>query len=90
MPTLLSKHGIAGIQAAALRSNERSQKKNRFRSCAVSKRIQRARGCGRSKNVEGSAILPQIVRTYAEKVALNRVAEGDQDDCSDQYDQADI
>jgi hypothetical protein len=63
VPIFASSDGMAGIHAAALRRRERSQKKNRFSSCAVSKRIQRARGCELRKNVDGSAILPQIVRT---------------------------
>ncbi len=47
---------MAGIQAASLISSERSQKKKRLRSCAVSNRIQRARGCGLNKNSEACDI----------------------------------
>src|SRR5713226_6050066 len=49
---LISRGALAGIHAASLTSSERSQKKKRLRSCAVSSRIQRARGCWLNKNVE--------------------------------------
>src|SRR5262249_14829473 len=45
MSILISSGAMDGIQAAMLTRSERSQKKNRFSTCAVSSRIHRARGC---------------------------------------------
>jgi len=51
---------MAGIQAASLTSSERSQKKKRLRSCAVSRRIQRARGCGLDKKAGCDMAFPSL------------------------------
>ena len=49
-PVLMSRGATAGIHAASLTRSERSQKKKRLSSWAVSKRIHRALGCGLDRN----------------------------------------
>src|ERR1700731_139166 len=58
-PVLMSRGATAGIHAAWLTRSERSQKKKRLSSWAVSKRIQRARGSGLNKNGEEDC-MPRI------------------------------
>src|SRR5438874_6632741 len=57
-PVLIYRGAIAGIHAAMLTRRERSQKKKRLSSWAVSNRIQRALGCGLNKNVDACAMSP--------------------------------
>ena len=56
IPILISNGAMAGIHAASLTSSDRSQKKKRFSNCAVSRRIQRERGCGLDRNEVGCDI----------------------------------
>src|SRR6202049_4047248 len=79
-PVLISRGAIAGIHAAWLTSSARSQKKKRLRSCAVSTRIQRARGCGLKKYSEACDRVvfahPDVKRTGLNRAWLSQFYDG--------------
>src|ERR1700731_4376086 len=79
-PVLISRGAIAGIHAAWLTSSARSQKKKRLRSCAVSTRIQRARGCGLNKYSEACDMVvfthPDVKRTGPNRAWLSQFYDG--------------